>query len=372
MKVLINGVTLEEANLRPLLLKIKRWGKRVDVGIVGNKRLKERIKKADIIKNFEFIGIEKSKKIRTRKDLIVEGIRRNFKLWRRIKEFKDYEVIYCISSVLDLLIFPFFLKRVKKDILWVSVFDNVVFLKKEGRGVYGFLAWFFFELELMLLRKADCIFVVDEKLRNYLLGRGFGRKKLVVTGNGVENRLIKKIKRRGRYLYDGVFVGRINESKGINDLLEVLKIVKRDIFDFQLAIVGRGDENTERKYKREIKKSNLEENVRFLGWKEGEEKFEILKSSKVFLFLSKEESFGISLLEAVCSGLFAVAYDLPAYRKIYKNGEVFLFKKGDYQGAAGKVLEIFRKGDFKNRKGEKLLGKYSWDKIADMEYRRFF
>ena len=62
---------------------------------------------------------------------------------------------------------------------------------------------------------------------------------------------------------------------------------------------------------------------------EGLEKFNILKSSKCFLFLSESESFGQSLLEAISCGIPAIAYDLQAYKEIYRNNEVFIVKKND-------------------------------------------
>jgi glycosyltransferase involved in cell wall biosynthesis len=135
--------------------------------------------------------------------------------------------------------------------------------------------------------------------------------------------------------------------------------------------VGKGDITTERKYKRKIKDRKLERNIQFLGYKTGLEKFNIIKSSKIFLFLSKTESFGIALLEAVCSGIPAIAYDLPAYRGIYRNGEVFLFKKNDYQSVAEKLEEIIDKKLFGNEKGKLLLRQYSWDTIAEREYKAF-
>ena len=73
---------------------------------------------------------------------------------------------------------------------------------------------------------------------------------------------------------------------------------------------------------------HLINNVLFLGYRKGLEKFNIITSSKCFWFLSvsESESFGIALLEAVCLGLPALVYDLDPFKKIYKNNEVFMFK----------------------------------------------
>jgi len=325
--------------------------------------------------NRNFVELKKLKKEEklTKIDFIFYSLKRNLVAIKKVKIVlkKKFDIIYSPSSVLDLTLFPFLLKILKLKIKWVAVFDNIVPLTDPGNKLVRFLAWLFFQISLLLLRKADCIFVISKDLKDYLLNRGFDKNKIILTGNAVEVDLIKKAKPDPKYKIDALFVGRINETKGIYDMLDVLEIIKERYPNFQLAIMGRGDINTERKYKEEIKKRRLEKNVKFLGFKTGLEKFNIIKSSKIFLFLSKSESFGIALLEAVCCGIKAFAYDLPAYRNIYKNNEVLIFKKNDFRSVAKAILETFDKQDFGNPAGVKLLNKYSWDKIAEIELNSF-
>jgi len=223
----------------------------------------------------------------------------------------------------------------------------------------------------MILRKADYIFTGSTDLKDYLLEKGFNQKRIILTGFAVEADLIRRTKRRPKYHIDALFVGRINEAKGIYDLLEVVELVKKQYPDFQLRVMGEGDVITEKKYNNEIIKRGLKKNVKLLGYKAGLEKFKIIKGSKLFLFLSRSESFGIALFEAVCCGIPALAYDLPAYRKIYQNGEVFFFKICDYHSIAGRIKEIIDKELFENKKGKLLLPQYSWEKIAAKEYNVF-
>ena len=293
----------------------------------------------------------------------------NMKAILRLKNISGkYDVVYSPSSVLDLVIFPFFLKYFDRNIKWVTVFDNIVPFSDPGNRITRFLSWFFFRTSLILVRKADVIFVISEDLEDYLLKRGYNRKQLVLSSNGTENNLIKKAVANNKYDIGALYIGRINETKGIYDMLNVLEIVRERYPDFQLAIMGEGDKKTKKKFENKIKKMNLGENVQFLGYRAGQEKFDIIKSSKCFWFLSHSESFGIALLEAASSGIPAFAYDLPEYSRIYKNGEVDFSPKGDCELVAQKIIRLFKSGNFKNEAGEKLLGKYSWEKIAEIEY----
>ncbi len=373
MRILINGATLEGGNIIPLLLKIKTWqNKHSEIFVIGNKDLKRQIKRLNILeKGCQFMELSGTRKIKGKFYLIFEGLRRNFKLIKTAKNYRNFDVVYSISSVLDLILFPFFLKITSKKTKWVTVFDNKVPLTDPGNKVVRFLAWMFFYLSLMLLRRADFIFVISEDLKDYLIQKGFDKEKIILTGNAIEADLIKKAKRDKRYNIDALFIGRINEAKGIYDMLDVLELVKKKYPNFQLAIMGKGDMTTEKRYKKEVKNRELGENVRFLGYKTGLEKFNIIKSSKTFLFLSKRESFGIALLEAVCSGIPALAYDLRQYENIYKNNEVIVFKKGDYESVAKKMIQLFNRKNFKNKEGELLIGKYNWNKIAKIEFNSF-
>ena len=334
--------------------------------------LKRQVDGLAIVNKLKWINLFKPVKIRRKTGLIFLAIKRNFLSFFYLKKLRhNYDIVYSISSVLDLVIFPYFLKRKDAKVKWVVVFDNTVPLLDPGNKFIRFLVWIFFNISLILLKKADKIFAISEDLKQFLLKKGFKKEQIVVTGNAVECAMIKMAKKNYSCNIDALFIGRINETKGIFDMLKVLAIVKIAYPDFQLAIMGDGDEATKNKFKNKIKTMELVDNIQFLGYKTGIEKFNILKSSKCFWFLSESESFGIALLEAVCSGLPSFAYDLAPYKNIYKNNEVMIFNKNDYYAVANKVIEIFNKKEFDNKKGELLVEKYSWDNIAKIEFDSF-
>lgn len=373
-KILINGITLEGANLVPLLLKVKYWqSKRVEVTFFGNKFLKKQIDTLRIINKYRFIELTNTRRMKGKIHLVVEGLRRNILALSYINQLKGkYNIVYSISSVLDLLIFPYILQKKDKKILRVAVFDNIVPITDPGNKLIRFFAWIFFQISLMVLRSADQIYTGSEDLRKFLLNHGIKENKIIERGQAVRNEMIKEATRDPKYKIDALFVGRINETKGIYDMLEVLKLVRQEYPKFQLALIGEGDEATMSHYKEKIREMDLTQNIQFLGYRSEEEKFNIMKSSCVFWFLStsQAESFGVALLEAVCCGKPAFAYNLSAYNYL-TNGEAYFFKIHDYQAVTAKVIDIFGKKEFENQKGKLLIDKYSWEKIAEIEYNNF-
>lgn len=375
-KILINGTTLNGANITPLLIKARFWQHAGEhVTFLGDKNLEQQIRSLSILKDFGFVYLPIRTLPRTRLGFIFGALRQNLISVKIVDDLSGkFDVVYGISSVLDMILVPFFMKKKNKKILWITVFDNTVPLFLGGRMVAGnkvirVLAWFFYQVSLSLLKSADTVFVIKPELHQVLLARGFTEKQLVLTGNGVEADLIRKAVIREEFRSDALFIGRINEAKGIYDMLKVVEQVKRVYPDFLLAIMGQGDDRTEALFKERIKQLSLQDNVYFLGYRTGQEKFDIIKSARIFLFLSETESVPIAPLEAVCSGLKTIVYDLDAY-DMYKNNEVIIFKKNNYEAVAKKVIEIFHSGDFVNPRGRLLLEHFDWEKIAQKEHLR--
>jgi glycosyltransferase involved in cell wall biosynthesis len=102
-----------------------------------------------------------------------------------------------------------------------------------------------------------------------------------------------------------VYIGRIVESKGLKVVLEAIKLLRNEVeYSIQFNIIGEGPLLTE--YKLNYAHSD---NV-FYGYVEDEVKYEILDRTSVFVSLGEGEPFGITALEASCSGLRCV---LPLY-----------------------------------------------------------
>ena len=376
-KMLINLVIIESRGVsRAWLLK---WKKLQDLGCQIYFNCGLFIKEVEIKDIYNFnenfseikeLGPGNYSKI----SYIFYALKRNFIALTKIKDILkgEYELIYSPAMSLDLVFLPWLVKFKISKIKWVVVFDNVVPLRDPGNKAIRFLTWTFFQISLLLLKKADVIFVISKELKKYLVSRGFDKNKIVLTGNAIEGDLVRKAKNQKKYSTDGLFIGRINETKGIYDMLKAVDMVRKKYPYFCLGIMGRGDKRTEKEFKQKIEKAGLSRNIKFFGYRVGQEKFDIIKSSKVFLFLSKSksESFGMALLEAVCCGLPAIAYDLEPYREMYLNNEIFVFSKGDWKQVAEKAMEMFDKENFDNPQGEMLLEKYgSWDRIAGLEFK---
>jgi len=329
---------------------------------------------SQLIKNVSYIKIPYCKIVRNKFILVFELVKRSFIACFFIPKItKNTDVLYSISSVLDALLVPFFIKISNKKIIWTALFENEVSMRKPGNFLIRLLAYLFYQISLLLLRKADKVFVISKELKLALVKRGFKKEKIILTGNAIDAVKIKKAIALKEYWCDGLFLGRIDRAKGVFDLVKICQLVIKKYPGFTLWIVGSGDQNTENKLIKKIKASKLSKNIKLLGYVSGFKKFRLLSNCKVFLFPSKSESFGVALLEAICSGIMAIAYDLPVYKTIYLNNELITVPLNDIDTFAKKAIHVLNRKKFQNISGLKLLNspQYQYNRIAQLEMDNF-
>jgi len=99
--------------------------------------------------------------------------------------------------------------------------------------------------------------------------------------------------------FDILFVGRLIKDKNVAVLIDAVDLVRRIFPTVTCGIIGDGPE---KKSLRKIS-ANLSKNVFFLGSRCHRETISYMKSSKIFVFPSTREGFGLAPLEAMASGL---------------------------------------------------------------------
>lgn len=120
------------------------------------------------------------------------------------------------------------------------------------------------------------------------------------------------------YSYKLLFVGWIEETKGVFDLIQIIKNLKMKSIDFTLTLVGGG--NAEKSLKNYIKKNDLN-NVKLLGWLNSDQLINIYKNHNIFVFPSWYEGMPNALIEAMASGLAVISSSAGVISDNLNNGE---------------------------------------------------
>lgn len=245
--------------------------------------------------------------------------------------------------------------------------SNLVITWHEYWGDYwkeylGNLAYFGKYLENNLLKLTSNHIVVSKLTLSRLLNLEL--KNYSIVPNGIDTNQIKKIKPYTKG-YDAIFVGRLVEHKNLEFLLKSMKFVLSEYPDFTLGIIGDGPERE--RLERYVKELGISKNVEFLGFLNShEEVISYMKSSKVFLFPSLREGFGLVVLEANASGLPVVTVDAPmnASKDLIipgKNGYVSGLSEKSF---AEKILLAYENSKKMRKMCIDIAKKYDWGVIA--------
>ena len=246
--------------------------------------------------------------------------------------------------------------------------SNLVITWHEFWGEYwedylGFLGVFGKFIERELFSLTDNHISVSLKTKKDLMDAGF-RGNIHIIPNGIDFKKIRNIKAVG-FDSDIIFVGRLIKEKNVELLLKAVKIIKGEIPDVRIVIIGDGPERT--KLESLSKKLGISSNVNFLGFLEThEEVIAYMKASKVFAFPSLREGFGIVVLEANASGLPVVTVDheMNASKDLIIGRKSGFVTKLDEIDFAEKILIALENRKKMGHIAIHTAGKYDWNEIT--------
>lgn len=104
------------------------------------------------------------------------------------------------------------------------------------------------------------------------------------------------------------------------------------------------------------------------GFVSEEEKINLYLKTKVFIFPSSREGFGMAVAEAINAGIPVVAWDLEVFKELYSHDDdmVKLIDFGNYESFAQKSVEFLKGNIYQNStETKRVLNFYKWNNIAE-------
>jgi glycosyltransferase involved in cell wall biosynthesis len=154
--------------------------------------------------------------------------------------------------------------------------------------------------------------------------------KIRIVGTGVDR---LSVDLRAQKDIDFFCIGRIEKLDGIDKIWSALKKLRPDV---NFVMIGRAS----------LKEINYLKSlgINHRGEVPHQEKLNLYSRSKVFLFPSSREGFGIALAESLQLGMSAVTWKLPVFEELYlqskmaKEGTIRLVENGNYKLFANEAV----------------------------------
>ena len=232
----------------------------------------------------------------------------------------------------------------------ISFFKNIVFLLLERYAIF----------------KVQNIIAVSLHVKNVI--SEMTQSKIHVIPNGIDFEGIQNIHPLKSTEHPCIlFIGELVKVKGVTSLIKAIPIIKKAIPTIRVFIGGAGPQEEE--LKKLVKELNVEENVEFLGFVSGDEKYSYYKSADLCVFPSRYETFGIVCLEAMACGKPVVASNVGGIPFLVEEGKIgLLFESGNVNELAERVITLLKDKELREKMGEagrERAKEFAWDKIAE-------
>ncbi len=249
-------------------------------------------------------------KVDRRGTSILKDIRLLYKYYKTLKQKQ-------IQAILTYHIKPNIYAGILARILGLEYYPNITGL---GTAVLtpGILQKWVLFLYRIALKGATCVFFENSDNRRYLIENKLVSEKQryrIMPGEGVniEDFLPLPYPSKNKSI-NFLFAGRIMKDKGVHELLEAFKLVKRQYQNVELHIIGSFDEDY-----RDIINSSVESGlIKYYGYQENVKPF--LEKAHAAVLPSYHEGMSNSLLEAAASARPIIASNIPGCKEIFDDG----------------------------------------------------
>lgn len=189
-----------------------------------------------------------------------------------------------------------------------------------NNGRFGLLYKLLMRPWRKIVENAEHVVSLSEYLKDLIckdMGDDYNPDNITVIRNGIDTELYKSLDKKKIIL----FMGRLQEGKGIQDVLKLF--TPEFLGDWKVKIAGDGPYRSE--LEKIVKEQGITENVEFCGWIESRspEHLKLLGESYIYISPSHFENSPITPLEAYCSGCKVLLSDINAHRECLEERACF-------------------------------------------------
>lgn len=162
-----------------------------------------------------------------------------------------------------------------------------------------------------------------------------------------------------------LFLGRLGQGKGTYDLLQAVARIRPKFPDIELQCGGDGELEQVTNRAKEL---GIGENVKILGWVQGDEKQRRIDEASIYVLPSYHEGMPMGVLEAMASGVSVITTQVGGIPDVIESGvDGILIEPGDVKALAQALESLLGDADLRTSIGlaarQKIVEHFSAEKI---------
>ncbi len=167
-----------------------------------------------------------------------------------------------------------------------------------------------------MLFSADKVLVLSRKEKENLL-ENYPQLNIEVFPNLIDLAEIPDFEKASNVVQIMIFFGRIDENKGLKEIIKTCRILRNDGFEFRFKVYGTG---RQKDFFIGEMKEVLGEKFSYEGIVSGKEKWKVLAEADIFLLPSYFEGMPLSMLEALAAKCVVIASNVGSIGTVIKDG----------------------------------------------------
>ena len=237
-----------------------------------------------------------------------------------------------------------------------------------GSDVYGFPNYSFLHMRILKfnLSKADKLLSTGIKMKTE--AEKYTKKEILVTPFGIDVNKFKATDVTTIFEKDNIVIGTIKTLEkiyGIEYLIKAFKIVKTKLPDKKIKLLLVGEGTQRKKLENMAIELNLLSDILFTGYVNNNEVEKYHNMLDVFVAVSLQESFGVSVLEASACGKPVIVSNVGGLPEVVDDGKtgIIVEKENPYQ-LADALIKLITNPNLRIEMGingrKKVLEEYNW------------
>jgi glycosyltransferase involved in cell wall biosynthesis len=199
-----------------------------------------------------------------------------------------------------------------------------------------------YKFENLLLRGSDAVVCISESVQDVLVHNyGIDVKKTIVLPNSIDTTYFSRRLTQPEYQSGEInigSVGRLIDVKGFDVLIDAFAIFHQRHTNSHLSIIGDGVQMNI--LKECAIRSGLRESVAFLGYRDRNEVKSFLENIHIFVLPSRQEGFGIALIEAMAMCVPVIGSNIGGIKEIIDDGNTGLLFESDNPKHLAEQIEL--------------------------------